>query len=42
MRNKTVYENVEIEVVLLDSSDIITASGAFDGDDDVITTWWNW
>ena len=41
MNNKLIYEEVKIEVVLLNSSDIITSSSAFDGDEDGITEW-NW
>ena len=38
MNNKAKYEELDIEVVLLDSADIITAS-AFNGEDDVISVW---
>jgi len=39
MNNKNVYEEVKIEVVLLNSSDIITSSSAFDGEEEKITQW---
>ena len=38
MNNKMKYEEVKIEVVLLDSADIITAS-AFNGEDDDAYSW---
>lgn len=41
MNNKLVYEEVKIDVILLNSADIITLSGAFDGEEDSITEW-NW
>ena len=40
MNNKLVYEEVKIEVVLLNSSDIITTSSAFNGGEDLIEYWW--
>ncbi len=33
------YEEVSIVIIPLSESDVITSSGAFDGDDDMI---WNW
>ena len=41
MHNKLKYEEVELEVVLLDSSDVITTSSLFDGEDDYISEWGN-
>ena len=43
MNDKTVYENVDIEVICFDSSDVISCSNpskrfnAFDGEDHVIS-----
>ena len=38
MDYKLNYENVSVEIVLL-KHDVITASGAFNGDDDMIDKW---
>ena len=37
--NKRKYEEAELEVILLGPSDIITSSGAFDGEEDRIDGW---
>ena len=41
MDNKLKYEEAELEVVLLDSSDVITTSNLFDGEDDYVSEWGN-
>ena len=39
MNNKIAYEEVKIEIVLLNSADIITTSSAFDGLDLDLSEW---
>ena len=39
MNNKPVYEEVKIEIILLNGADIITSSSAFDGEEDRISEW---
>ncbi len=39
MNNKSLYEEVKIEVVLLGKGDIITSSSAFDGEDVSLIEW---
>ena len=39
MDNKRTYEDVEIEVINLGKSDVITSSSPFDGEDDLVTEW---
>ena len=39
MNGKLIYEEVKFEIVLLDSSDIITSSSPFDGGEDRISDW---
>ena len=39
MGNKRTYEDVEIEVINLGQSDVITSSSPFDGEDDLVTEW---
>ena len=39
MKQKKNYEAVSIEITLLKSEDVITTSGAFDGEDDSIASW---
>ena len=40
MKKGLLYEDVMIEIVLIDSADVITSSSAFDGEEDSITEWY--
>ncbi len=33
------YEEISIEIILLNSEDIITTSAPFDGEDDIVKDW---
>ena len=39
MKTKLTYETVEIKIVHLNELDVISTSGAFDGEDDAIYEW---
>ena len=40
MKEKRVYETAEIEIIHLGQSDIVSASSAFDGEDDYVSSEW--
>ena len=39
MDRKHTYEEIEMEVIYLGQSDVITSSSPFDGEDDLINEW---
>ena len=41
MNKRSIYEEAEIEIVRLYTSDVITSSSPFDGEDDDVNEWGN-
>ena len=39
MNKRSIYEEAEIEIVRLYTSDVITSSSPFDGEDDDVSEW---
>ena len=40
MNEKRIYEKAEIEIIPFGESDIVSASSAFDGEDDYVSSEW--